>query len=127
MNEIQEKLEQYKALVANQKEVESQQENLPYLYIPRDIWETYEARRDQYQAELDGIESEIKQLGDEIKAEVAEVGETVNGEGIKAVFTKGRVSWNDSFLMGLATIHPAIMQGRTVGKASVSIRVEKEK
>lgn len=68
----------------------------------------------------------IADLEASAKAEVVALGETVKGERIQLVYTKGRVLWDTKALDGYAAAHPEIAQFRKEGEPSVSIRVGKK-
>lgn len=64
------------------------------------------------------------ELADEIKGYVLQAGITVRGAQapIMAVFGHTPVKWNDDKLMGYAAAHPEVLDFRTPGKPTVSIR-----
>ena len=64
-------------------------------------------------------------LRDIIKAQVIELGDSVKGEYLHAVYNKGRVSWDTKALNGYAAAHPDVLQLRKTGDPSVTIRVVK--
>jgi len=64
----------------------------------------------------------LTMLEAEIKDDVVGIGETVKGDYLMAVFSKGRVSWDTKALDGYAAAHPEIEQFKKVGDPSVSIR-----
>ena len=72
--------------------------------------------------EFEAISEKQKAVTAEIKAGVLENGATVKGTAYQAVWSKGRVKWNDTGLMQYLSVHPEIAYLRTVGKPSVSIR-----
>jgi hypothetical protein len=49
-------------------------------------------------------------------------GATVRGRNLQAVWSRGRVSWDDKFLSGFAVAHPEVLPARKQGDPSVSIR-----
>jgi hypothetical protein len=53
--------------------------------------------------------------------------ESVKGELLQAVFSKGRTSWDTKKLEGYAIAHPELKELKKTGKPSVSIREVKEK
>lgn len=73
-------------------------------------------------ANSDNITDTINLLTDEVKHEVVELGETVKGTFLMAVYSKGRVSWDTKALEGYITAHPEIEKFRKQGEPSVSIR-----
>jgi len=87
----------------------------------------------EIKAQLENIDREIDpiiekfnaravELVDLIKAEVVAAGETVSGEFHQAVYMKGRTSWDSKSLEGYAAAHPEILQFKTIGSPSVSIK-----
>ena len=50
------------------------------------------------------------------------MGETVKGDHLQAVWSKGRASWDDKALMGYTKAHPELLEFRKQGEPSVSIR-----
>lgn len=64
----------------------------------------------------------IDALTDEIKSAVIANGASVKADFIQAVWTKGRVSWDNKALDGYAVAHPEINAFRKEGEPSVSIR-----
>lgn len=69
------------------------------------------------------IGQRIAELEAAVKAGVMAHGATVKGARLQAVYMKGRESWDTSKLGGYAAAHPEILQFRTFGQPSVSIRV----
>ena len=67
----------------------------------------------------------ISALEEEIKRSVLSEGESVKGLRLQAVWSKGRVSWDDKALTGYAKAHPEINDLRKQGEPSVSIRTNK--
>lgn len=68
------------------------------------------------------VNTKLSALEYEIKADVVSGGETVKGDYLMAVFTKGRVSWDTKSLDGYAAAHPEVAQFKKTGDPSVSIR-----
>lgn len=88
---------------------------------------------DEVKAQLAAIDTEfdpmvlavretIGKLEGEIKLGVLAHGETVKSNKYKAVWGKGRVSWDNKALVGYATAHPEIEALKKIGNPSVSIR-----
>lgn len=69
------------------------------------------------------VQEKLSALESEIKGDVVSGGETVKGDYLMAVFTKGRVSWDTKSLDGYAAAHPEIAQFKKTGDPSVSIRI----
>jgi DNA-directed RNA polymerase sigma subunit (sigma70/sigma32) len=98
----------------------------------------YEAKRatilKQVQAELDALEAEYKPLLEsvdeniasletEIKTDVLLHGESVQGGTFRAVYTKGRTSWDNNGIEKYAELHPDVLLYRKQGPPSVSLRI----
>lgn len=98
----------------------------------------YETRQKQIlkavQSELDALDAEYKPvleaardnittLENEIKTEVLMFGESVSGGMYRAVYTQGRVSWDNDGMSRYATQHPEVLQFRKQGQPIVSLRV----
>ena len=98
----------------------------------------YETRqkeiRKQIQAELDALEAEYKPVLDaaqaniaalenEIKTDVLICGESVSGGMYRAVYTQGRVSWDNDGMLIYAISHPDVLQFRKQGQPSVALRI----
>ena len=73
-------------------------------------------------AASDNITDTINLLTEEVKSEVAQLGETVKGTFLMAVYSKPRVSWDTKALDGYITAHPELGKFRKEGEPSVSIR-----
>ena len=71
---------------------------------------------------IEKVNERNQELIDLIKAEVIAAGETVSGEFHQAVYMKGRTSWDSKSLEGFAAAHPEILQFKTIGSPSVSIK-----
>lgn len=57
-----------------------------------------------------------------VKTKTIAYGQSVKGSRLHAVYTKGRVSWNDDKLAGFALAHPEILEARKEGAAFASVR-----
>jgi len=73
-------------------------------------------------AASDNVTDTINLLTEEVKSEVAQLGETVKGTFLMAVYSKPRVSWDTKALDGYIVSHPELKQFRKEGAPSVSIR-----
>lgn len=98
----------------------------------------YETRRTQIlkqiQSELDALDAEYKPvleaaeeniatLENEIKTDVLLCGESISGGMYRAVYTQGRVSWDNDGMAKYAALHPDVLQFRKQGQPIVSLRV----
>ncbi len=86
------------------------------------------------QAELDAIDAEYKPLMDaaetnaaalevEIKNDVLLNGQSIHSEIFQAIYTKGRVSWDNAGISEYARAHPEVLTFRKVGQPTVSLRL----
>ena len=79
----------------------------------------------EFASKIAVTEANIAQLREHIRQDVLELGSTVKGEFIMAVWTKARTSWDTKALNGYAAAHPSLNDLRKTGKPSVTIRVVK--
>lgn len=91
------------------------------LYTP-ELLVQFEDIKAEYEAQTAVLKTTVTALELEIKAAVAELGATVSGDELQAVWAKGRASWDTKALDGYGAAHPELMQFKTVGDPSVSIR-----
>jgi hypothetical protein len=98
----------------------------------------YETKRNellkQIQFELDALEAEympvmeaagknIAALENEIKTDVLLVGESISAGMYRAVYTQGRVSWDNEGMNRYAAAHPEVLRFRKQSQPVVSLRV----
>ena len=79
----------------------------------------------EFAAKITVAEANIAQLREHIRQDVLELGNTVKGEFMMAVWNKARTSWDTKALNGYAAAHPSLNDLRKTGKPSVTIRVVK--
>jgi hypothetical protein len=77
---------------------------------------------EKYDRDIAEVEERLVQLRAITKEGVLDLGRTVQGEHMMAVWNKGRVSWDTAALKGYAVTHPKVNLLRKVGKPSVTIR-----
>lgn len=92
--------------------------------------ETQKKIKDLETKEGEVIESLLKEEADlaiQIKNLIMELGITVGLEdkSAMAIYKKGIWKWNNDKLEGMAILQPGILQARTQGKSSVSIKINK--
>jgi hypothetical protein len=75
-----------------------------------------------YASDLDTLEQQVAARTTLVKEAVLVQGHSAQGHGLHAVYVKGRVAWDDRALQGFATGHPEVLQFRTQGAPSVSLR-----
>jgi hypothetical protein len=76
----------------------------------------------EFSEKAEAVNANIATLEAEIKADILAHGESVKGQHFQAVWSKGRVSWDDKGLSGYAKAHPELLEFRKQGEPSVSIR-----
>jgi len=77
---------------------------------------------DEIYQSLEVLTKDKLELIEVINKAVLESGESIQGEKLQAVFSKGRTTWDAKSLSGYALAHPEINELKKVGKPSVSIR-----
>jgi phage host-nuclease inhibitor protein Gam len=91
-----------------------------------EILNTVQAELDALAAEIqpliDVSEERIAALSEEIKQEVTLHGASVKGAHLHAVYSKGRVTWDNKGLDRYAVEHPEMMRFRRQGQPTVSLR-----
>ena len=119
---VQELLNEYSNNLAGIDLLNGNKQELIDKVIPPEI----KAQLDEIEAEFTPVFANIntrnQELIDMIKAEVVAAGQTVSGEFHQAVYMKGRTSWGSKSLEGYAAAHPEILQFKTIGSPSVSIK-----
>jgi hypothetical protein len=70
---------------------------------------------------IEPIQQQISELEREIRERVAMAAQSVSGDYLRAIFVKGRTSWDTKALDGFAAAHPEIEKFRKLGKPSVRI------
>lgn len=89
----------------------------------RQIQNELDALDAEYKPVLEAAQENIAALENEIKTEVLLCGESVSGGMYRAVYTQGRVSWDNDGMARYAVSHPDVLQFRRQGQPSVSLRV----
>ena len=67
-------------------------------------------------------DSQIAVMKMQIQQAVLEIGKTVRGSALMAVYSKGRVTWDTRALDGFAAAYPELLPFRRQGEASVTFR-----
>lgn len=99
-----------------------EKEALKQSIIPKEVSDQLIAVDVEFQPRTDLLKEELEKLAELLKHKIIELGQTVKGSGYTAVFTPGRVSWDDRALAGYAASHPEIKQFRKEGGPSVTLR-----
>ena len=99
----------------------AKQEAVAQVYTP-EIKEAIADIEAEFAGKDDVVDSKINGLRADIKDSVLELGETVRGEFMSAVWNKGRISWDNKALQGYAINQPELLQFKKEGKPSISLR-----
>ncbi|HEX9616494.1 MAG TPA: hypothetical protein VGA03_03710 [Anaerolineales bacterium] len=93
--------------------------------IDQILTEEIKARLEEIEAEfgtrMEAVEENIALMEEEIKAEVINHGATVKGTFLRAVWNRGRVSWDTRGIERYAQSHPEVLGFRKQGMPYVSI------
>ena len=79
----------------------------------------------EFAPKTDTVNEKIATLEQEVRHDVLELDTSVKGTVLHAIVSKGRVSWDTKAIDGYAVAHPEILQFKTEGAPSASIRVAK--
>lgn len=90
--------------------------------IPKKVAQRLAQIQENLTTQLAPLQTEIDVLREQIEAEVKAAKQSIKGQFLHAVFTNGRISWNNDALAGYAEAHPAILKFRKVGEPTVAIR-----
>ncbi len=90
--------------------------------IPLKIQAEIETVKEQYDTEVGTVQKAIALLREQITTGVLFLGNTVKGEFKKAIWNKGRITWDSKGLQGYEVAHPEISAFKKVGDPKVSFR-----
>jgi hypothetical protein len=91
--------------------------------ILRKVQSELDAIEAEFQPVLEGAELNASALEAEIKNDVLLRGESLRGGAYRAVYMKGRVSWDSQGINEYARDHPEVLQFRKEGQPSVTLRI----
>ncbi len=118
---VNEKLDQLANFQAEKDVLQLQKQELIDEILTAEI----KARLDEIEAEfaprVAAVEENIAALEAEIKADVLKNGETIRGTFLRAVWNRGRVSWDTKSMDEYALYHPEVIRFRKQGQPYVSI------
>lgn len=77
----------------------------------------------EYKPVLEAAQQNIATLENEIKTDVLLYGESVSGGMYRAVYTQGRVSWDNDGMSKYSALHPEVLRFRKQGQPIVTLRV----
>lgn len=79
----------------------------------------------EFAQKTEAANANYAELEAKVKPLVIDEGKSVKGDGLQAVYVKGRVVWDAKALDGYAISNPALFAFRMEGEPSVSIRAVK--
>lgn len=123
-NEIKEKLDRLAEYHSYRDNIKSEMEKVISSLIPEEIQKEIDAVRLEFLGALERAEANVSDLQAEIKVDILNLGESVKGDYISALFVKGRSSWDGKRLDGYAIAYPEVLQFKKVGEPSVTIRFD---
>ena len=122
MNEIITKLNRLAEARAHKDLIELNRKLSVDAAMPPEVKSALENINAEYDEQALAATNEVTRLEAEIKADVLQVGDTVRGSQIMAVFIRPRVTWDSKALDGMAMLIPELTKARKTGEASVQFR-----
>lgn len=119
---IAEKLKRLQEFYTQREALEAEKQTLVDQVLTPEIRKRLEDIDAEFASKAEAVDANLAALEAEIKAEVLAHGESVKGEGIQAVWSKGRMTWDSKGLSTFAESHPEILEFQKTGEPSVSIR-----
>lgn len=102
-----------------------QREEARVMAIPPEVAAAFDTIDAAMLPQIQELGQAVQQAKEEIRRAVLGLGASVKAYGYQAVYTRGRISWDDAWLQGYAASHDEILQARIEGQPSVSIRKAK--
>lgn len=124
-NSIQQQLNELANLYTKQEKLEADKVTQLDKALTKPVRDKIKGIEADFATKEETLSVKVRKLEVEIKQAVIDLGETVQGEELWAVWNKGRVSWDDAKLEGFCKIHPELKEFRSTGKPSVSIKKAK--
>lgn len=119
---IGEKLKKLETFYAQRDALEGEKQALVDQVLTPEIKKRLDEIDAEMTAKAEAVEANIGALEAEIKADVLAHGESVKGESVQAVWSKGRVTWDSKGLTAYSEGHPEILGFQKTGEPSVSLR-----
>lgn len=119
---IAEKLKRLQEFYTQREALEAEKQTLVDQVLTPEIRKRLEDIDAEFASKAEAVDANLAALEAEIKAEVLAHGESVKGQGIQAVWSKGRMTWDSKGLSTFAESHPEILEFQKTGEPSVSIR-----
>jgi glycine cleavage system pyridoxal-binding protein P len=94
------------------------------LAMPPEVQQALDAVDAACLPQLGELQAALSQAEAQLKVAVLATGHSAKGAGYHAVYTPGKIRWDDAFLQGYAAVHDEILQGRLEGEPYVTLRRE---
>ena len=122
MTEYNDYLTEYEDVYLRLSDMQAEMERARQDAIPPEVREQIETIDAEYQPKLDALREKLKSLEDEVKELVLNIGSTLKGNVVMAVYRKGSTKWDEKHLERLAAEYPRILEAKIEGKPSVAIQ-----
>ena len=122
MIHIKKKLEMLSILHAQLAGLRSEKQRLIDESLPAEYRTRVSEIEQEFAQKEEAAKSNIESLAAEIRADTLVFGRSVRGADYQAVWSRGRVSWDDRALSLYARAHSEILPFRKEGKPVISIR-----
>ena len=119
--EIVQKLDQLANFYAERDVLNLQKQALIDQILTPEIKARLEEIEAEFAGRLEAVDANISLLENEVKGDVISYGSTVKSTFIRAVWNKGRVSWDTKAMEHYAQSHPEILSYRKEGHPYVSL------
>jgi hypothetical protein len=127
MVEIAQKLDQLATLYSSADKLKMEKQELINSLLSPEILSKIQEIESEYSEKEKGIGEKIDVLEVEIKSDTIKFGQTVKASGFIAMWSKGRVTWDNKGLSTYSTTHPEILEFKKEGEPIISIRRIQEK
>lgn len=121
-NKIKELLQKRETAKQNLAAIQKSKETTMNSVLTEEIKEQLREIEEEYAPDIQRAGEVLKELEDDIKFYVSDLGETVRSDIADVVFYKGRKSWDTKGLEGYAVAHPEVLQFKKFGKPYAVIR-----
>lgn len=122
MNETKDKLERLADLHDAVALLRAEYEQAKEAAVPPMVKAALAGVDEEFLERLTEAESRLVEMETEVKAEVAAAGQTMAANGVRAVWVKGRVTWDAKSLDGYALTKPELFAFRREGEPSVRLQ-----
>ena len=76
----------------------------------------------EFDERINQVDKELTECETLAKTAVIQAGQIVTADGVKAVYNKGRESWDSKVLEGMAIVFPDLLKARKTGDPYVTFR-----